>query len=84
MFFSFNDKYVIKYYDKCYAYYVHIDLLCICEDWRKNKLQLLSSLLTIYHKGLYYECVGVFNKLPHNIAELILHNKSLTKLKSIC
>ena len=41
-----------------------------------------SSLLTIYQKGLYYESVGVFNKLPHNIAELISHNKSfLTKLK---
>jgi hypothetical protein len=41
-----------------------------------------SSLLTIYQKGLYYESVGVFNKLPHNITELILHNKSfLTKLK---
>jgi len=45
-----------------------------------------SSLLTIYQKGLYYETVGVFNKLPHNVAELISHNKSfLTKLKkSIC
>ena len=41
-----------------------------------------SSLLTIYQKGLYYENVGVFNKLPHNIAELISHSKSfLTKLK---
>jgi len=41
-----------------------------------------SSLLTIYQKGLYYESVGVFNKLPHHIAELISHNKSfLTKLK---
>ena len=41
-----------------------------------------SSLLTIYQKGLYYESVGVFNKLSHNIAELISHNKIfLTKLK---
>jgi hypothetical protein len=41
-----------------------------------------SSLLTIYQKGLYYESVAVFNKLPHNIAELVSHNKSfLTKLK---
>jgi hypothetical protein len=37
----------------------------------------------IYQKGLHYESVGVFNKLPHNITELILHNKSfLTKLKN--
>jgi len=43
-----------------------------------------SSLLTIYQKGLYYESVGIFNKLPHNIAELISHNKSfLTKLKKV-
>jgi len=41
-----------------------------------------SSLLTIYQKGLYYESVGVFNKLPHNTAERISHNKSfLTTLK---
>jgi len=41
-----------------------------------------SSLLTIYQKGLYHESVGVFNKLPHNIAELISHNKRfLTILK---
>jgi hypothetical protein len=41
-----------------------------------------SSLLTVYQKDLYYESVGVFNKLPHNIAELISHNKSfLTKFK---
>jgi len=41
-----------------------------------------SSLLTIYQKGLHYESVGVLNKLPHNIAELISHNKSfLIKLK---
>jgi len=33
-----------------------------------------SSLLTIYQKGLFYESVGVFNKLPHNIAELISYN----------
>jgi len=39
-------------------------------------------LLTIYQKGLYYESVGVFNKLPHNIAELISRNKIfLAKLK---
>ena len=41
-----------------------------------------SFLLNIYQKVIYYESVAVFNKLPHNIAELILNNKSfLTKLK---
>jgi len=50
----------------------------------RNRIQLQkpSSPLTIYQKGLYFESVGVFNKLPHKIAELISHNKSfLTKFK---
>jgi hypothetical protein len=29
-----------------------------------------SSLLTKYQKDLFYKIVAVFNKLPHNIAEL--------------
>jgi len=49
--------------------------------WNRILLHKTSCLLTIYQKGLYYEIVAVFNKLPHNIAELISQNKSLlTKL----
>jgi len=41
-----------------------------------------STALTLYQKGLYYESVRIYNKLPNNIAELILQNKGfLTNLK---
>jgi len=41
-----------------------------------------STALILYQKGLYYESVRIYNKLPYNIAELILQNKSfLTNLK---
>jgi len=41
-----------------------------------------SAALTLYQKGLYYESVRIYNKLPYNIAELILQNKGfLTNLK---
>jgi len=41
-----------------------------------------STALTLYQKGLYYESLRIYNKLPNNIAELILQNKGfLTNLK---
>jgi len=41
-----------------------------------------STALTLYQKGPYYESVRIYNKLPYNIAELILQNKGfLTNLK---
>jgi len=40
------------------------------------------TALTLYQKGLYYGSVRIYNKLPYNIAELILQNKGfLTTLK---
>jgi len=46
------------------------------------QLHKLSNALTLYHKGLYYESVRIYNKLQYNIAELILQNKGfLTNLK---
>ena len=34
-----------------------------------------STALTLYQKGLCHESVRIYNKLPNNIAELILQNK---------
>jgi len=46
------------------------------------QLHKLSTALTLYQKGLYCESVRIYNKLPYNIAELILQNKGfLTNLK---
>jgi len=43
-----------------------------------------STALILYQKGLYYESVRIYNKLPYNIAELILQSKGfLTNLKSM-
>ena len=43
----------------------------------QNKLQLhkLSTTLTIYQKGAYYDSKKIFNKLPKCMAELVLRKK---------
>jgi len=46
--FLVKDKFVIcNFYDKCHAYFVHIDLLCICKDLleenKYNTIQLVSA-----------------------------------------
>jgi len=43
-----------------------------------NKLQLHkpSTTLTIYQKGVYYDSINIFNKLPEYIAESVLRKTS--------
>ena len=43
----------------------------------RNKLQLhkLSTTLTLYQKGAYYDSIKIFNKLPIYIAESVLRKK---------
>jgi hypothetical protein len=50
----------------------------------RNRIQLHkpSAALTVYQKGLYVESLKIFNKLPYDIAELILQKKNfMAKLK---
>ena len=46
----------------------------------RNKLQLhkLSTTLTTYQKGVYYDSINIFNKLPEYIAESVLRKTSFT------
>jgi hypothetical protein len=51
-----------------------------------NRIQLHkpSTASPIYQKGLYYKSIKIFNKLPSDVAELILQKKKfMAKLKQL-